>query len=152
MPMVAERVKAEPGAPPVPPQFAKGTGMVDRARVLEFVDAVVNGNHADAIRNFYHRDASMQENLAPPRCGLDHLIAHEEASLTRIQAILTHPPRTLLIEQDTVVIEWIFDITDRTGAVRRLQEVAVQRWESDLIIEERFFYDSATAWKPVQPD
>lgn len=104
MPMVAERVKAEPGAPPVPPQFAKETGMVDRARVLEFVDAVVNGNHADAIRNFYHRDASMQENLAPPRCGLDHLIAHEEAYLTRIQAILTHPPRTLLIEQDTVVI------------------------------------------------
>jgi alcohol dehydrogenase class IV len=126
--------------------------MVDRSRVLEFVDAVVHGNHADAIRNFYHPAASMQENLAAPRCGRDQLVAHEVASLARIQGILTHPPRTVLIEQDTAVIEWVFDITDRTGAVRRLQEVAVQRWESDLIIEERFFYDSATAWKPVQPD
>jgi ketosteroid isomerase-like protein len=80
------------------------------------------------------------------------LIVHEEASLERIQAIRTHPPRTLLVEQDTVVIEWIFDITDRSGAVRRLQEVAVQRWEADRIMEERFFYDSATAWQPVQTD
>jgi hypothetical protein len=124
--------------------------MVDRARVLEFVDAVVNGNHADAIRRFYHRDASMQENLALPRRGKDQLIAHEESSLARIRAIQTYPPRTLLIDQDTVVIEWVFDITDRAGTVRRLQEVAVQRWEADLIFEERFYYDSATAWQPVQ--
>jgi ketosteroid isomerase-like protein len=126
--------------------------MVDRSRVEEFVDAVLNGNHADAIRNFYHGGASMQENLAEPRRGLEQLIVHEEASLERIQAIRTHPPRTLLVEQDTVVIEWIFDITDRSGAVRRLQEVAVQRWEADRIMEERFFYDSATAWQPVQTD
>lgn len=123
--------------------------MVDRTRVLEFIDAVVYGNHADAIRNFYRPDASMRENLAEPRRGRDQLIAHEEASLARIHAIVAHPPCNLLIEQDTVVIEWIFDITDRNGIVRRLQEVSVQHWESGMIAEERFFYDSATAWTPV---
>jgi SnoaL-like polyketide cyclase len=123
--------------------------MVDRVRVLEFIDAVVNGDHAEAIRTFYHSDASMRENLAEPRRGKDQLIAHEEAALRRIQSIATHPPRSLLIEQDIVVIEWVFDITDSSGVVRRLEEVAIQRWNSGLIAEERFFYDSATAWRPV---
>jgi hypothetical protein len=71
--------------------------MVDRSRVLEFIDSVVHGYHADAIRNFYHPAASMQENLAAPRCGRDQLVAHEEALLARIQGILTHPPRTLMV-------------------------------------------------------
>jgi hypothetical protein len=123
--------------------------MVDRARVLEFIDAVLGDNHAEVIRTFYHSEASMQENLSEPRRGRDQLIAYEEASLARIKSIVTHPPRNLLIEGDTVVIEWIFDITDLGGAVRRLNEIAIQRWKSNLILEERFVYDSATAWQPI---
>jgi hypothetical protein len=123
--------------------------MVDRARVVEFVDAVVTGNHVEVIRTFYHSEASMQENLSEPRRGRDQLIAHEEASLARIKSIATHPPQHLLIDGDIVVIEWVFDITDLRGAVRRLNEITVQRWKSNLILEERFFYDSATAWQPV---
>jgi hypothetical protein len=32
---------------------------------------------------------------------------------------------------------------------RRLQELALQRWRGDRIAEERFFYDTASAWKTV---
>jgi hypothetical protein len=148
MPPVARRVKAGL-APQLSRHIFLGTNMVDRTHVFEFVDAVVAGNHAEVIRTFYHSEASMQENLSEPRRGRDKLIAHEEASLARIQSIVTHPPRNLLIEGDTVVIEWVFDITDPGGAVRRLNEIAIQRWASNMIMEERFFYDSATAWQPV---
>ncbi len=124
--------------------------MVDQTRVLEFVDAALNGHHADAIRSFYQAEASMRENLAKPRRGRERLISHEEPSLARIQAIVTHPPCNLLIEKDTVLIKRIFDIADHNGSVRRLQEISMQRWEGGLIAEKRFFSDNGAAWAPAK--
>jgi hypothetical protein len=47
------------------------------------------------------------------------------------------------------VIAWIFDITNRDSIVRRLKDETIQRGKSELIIEERFSYVSAAAWKLV---
>ncbi len=115
-----------------------------------FVDAVVNGDHADAIRDFYHVEASMQENDAEPRKGRDALIKHERAALARVQSIYTHPPSKVLVDGDSVVIVWRFDMTDREGITRRLDEVTLQTWQGDRILIERFVYDSATAWRPIK--
>ena len=42
--------------------------MPTRARLDEFITAVVSGDHAGAIERYYTEDASMQENAAaPPR-------------------------------------------------------------------------------------
>ena len=38
--------------------------MPTRARLDEFIAAVVSGDHAGAIERFYTEDASMQENAA----------------------------------------------------------------------------------------
>lgn len=124
--------------------------MPNRERIDAFVDAVVNGDHADAIRNFYHEDASMQENETPPRVGRDHLVAHEEAALARVQSMETHPPRAVLVDGDQVMIAWTFDMTDGKGVRRRLREIALQEWRDDRILREQFVYDTATAWKPVE--
>lgn len=124
--------------------------MPSRDRVEVFVDAVVNGDHADAIRNFYHEDASMQENETPPRVGRDHLVAHEQAALARVQSMETHPPRAVLVDGDQVMIAWTFDMTDGKGVRRRLREIALQEWRDDRILREQFVYDTATAWKPVK--
>ena len=43
--------------------------MPPRARLDEFIAAVVSGDHAGAIERFYTEDASMQENAAAPRVG-----------------------------------------------------------------------------------
>ena len=40
--------------------------MPTRARLDEFIAAVVSGDHAGAIERFYTEDASMQENAAAP--------------------------------------------------------------------------------------
>lgn len=124
--------------------------MPDRERVNAFVDAVVSGDHADAIRNFYHEDASMQENEETPRVGRDTLVAYEEAALKRVQSMTTYPPRALLVDGDHVVIAWTFEIVDGKGVRRRLREIAFQEWRGDRILREQFIYDSATAWKPVE--
>jgi hypothetical protein len=45
------------------------------------------------------------------------------------------------VEGDSVAIHWIFELTDHSGKVHRVDEVALQQWKGDLIFRERFFYD-----------
>ncbi|NWH07817.1 MAG: nuclear transport factor 2 family protein [Alphaproteobacteria bacterium] len=122
--------------------------MVDRQRVLSFIAAVVGGDHVQAIKDYYHPDASMQENGLPPRKGRDALVAHEAAALERMR-IFTHPVTTFLVDGDRVAIEWTFDMTDKIGEVRRMNEIAIQLWRGDRIAEERFFYDSRAVLSPI---
>jgi ketosteroid isomerase-like protein len=123
--------------------------MPARARVDAFVAAVVGGDHVAAIRDFYTENATMQENANAPRRGREALMAHEACALARMQHIHTHRPVAVLVDGDHVVVRWIFDATDRDGVTRRLEELAFQRWQGDRIAEERFFYDTASAWQVV---
>lgn len=124
--------------------------MPSRERVESFISAVVGGDHVRAIDDYYHEDASMQENLQPPRRGKSLLMAHEAKVLERMK-MHTHPDPKFLIDGDSVVINWIFDATGKDGITRRLNEVALQRWSGERIAEERFVYDSASAWTIVEP-
>lgn len=118
--------------------------MPSRQTVERFVAMVVSGDHVGAIETFYAEDASMQENLAPPRVGKATLVAHERAALARVASVHTHPPQALLVDGDHVAIHWIFDFTLPDGSTRRFDEMALQVWRGDLIWRERFFYDPAT--------
>jgi len=75
-------------------------------------------------------------------------MAHEARVLERTK-MHTHPNPLFLVDGDNVVINWIFDATGKDGITRRLNELALQRWEGDRIAEERFVYDSASAWTVV---
>lgn len=123
--------------------------MPTKEKVREFIDAVVQGDHVEAIHNFYHEDASMQENLDPPRVGRDALAAHEAAGKQKVKSMHTHQPETVLVDGDDVAIAWVFDIVDLKGVPRRLNEVAMQRWRGDRIAEERFVYDATRAWEKI---
>jgi ketosteroid isomerase-like protein len=122
--------------------------MPTRERVAAFVAAVVGGDHVKAIADYYHEDASMQENLQAPRQGRALLMAHEARVLERMK-MHTHPNPFFLVDGDNVVIQWTFDATGKDGITRRLNELALQRWRGDRIVEERFVYDSASAWTVV---
>ena len=124
--------------------------MPERARVEAFIAAVVSGDHVGAIRDFYTEGASMQENLGEARRGREVLMAHEAKALARLERMHTHPPRALVVDGDRVVVHWVFDAIGKDGSARRLEELAIQRWEGDRIAEERFFYDTATSWREVE--
>lgn len=123
--------------------------MPDHARIKEFIATVVSGDHVQAIVDFYHEEATMQENRNQPRRGRDALAAHEKAALSRLKEMYTHPEPLVLIDGDNVAIRWTFDKTDKNGKVTRLEEIAVQQWRGDRILHERFFYDSVSAWFSV---
>jgi ketosteroid isomerase-like protein len=97
-------------------------------------------SHAGAIERYYTEDSSMQENTAPPRVGRDVLVAHERAALARMSHVYSRAMSSL-VEGDHVVIHWIFELTEKSGLVRRFDEVSLQQWRGDKIFRERFFYD-----------
>ena len=121
--------------------------MPSRERVESFI-ALVCIDPVRAIVDYYHEEASMQENLQPPRLGRELLVAHEAKALQRV-SMYTHPDPLFIVDGDHVVIHWTFDATAKDGITRRLNELALQRWRGDRIVQERFFYDSASAWTVV---
>ena len=123
--------------------------MPERDRLDQFIAVVVGGDHVRAIRDFYTADATMRENLAEPRRGREALMANEQKALDRVAEVITHQPSVVALDGDHVAINWVFDFVGKDGVKRRLEEVALQRWEGDRIAEERFFYDSASAWREV---
>jgi ketosteroid isomerase-like protein len=122
--------------------------MPTRERVQELIEAVVTGDHAEAIARFYIDDASMQENAAEPRSGLAHLVERERKVTEKVARIVTHRPDFVVIDGDRVAIHWVFEFTHHDGRIRIVDEIAIQIWEGDKIARERFFYDSpAAAWR-----
>ena len=115
--------------------------MPDRSRVEALIAAVVRGDYVQAIADFYHPDATMQENSQPPRKGRQALMENEEKIL-KVMRMHAHPVDTYLLDGDRVVIQWTFDMTDQAGVTRCLEELALQHWRGDRIVRERFFYDT----------
>jgi hypothetical protein len=114
--------------------------MPSRERLNEFIAAVESGDHAGAIERYYTEDASMQENAVPPRVGRDVLVAHEQAVLARMSHVYSKAVSSVM-EDDRVAIHWIFELTDKSGKVHRIDEVALKEWRGDRIFRERFFYE-----------
>ncbi len=114
--------------------------MPSRERLNEFIAAVESGDHAGAIERYYTEDSSMQENAAPPRVGRELLVAHERGVLARMSQVYSKAMSSV-VEGDHVAIHRIFELTDKSGKVLRVDEVALQEWRGDKILRERFFYD-----------
>jgi ketosteroid isomerase-like protein len=117
--------------------------MPSRERVEAFVALVEQARYVEALEEFYHPHASMQDNQRPPRLGRDRLVADERATMARFARMKTDPVSDLLIDDDKVVVRWRFTFTPAEGPPIVMEEVALQRWEGERIAEERFFYDPA---------
>lgn len=111
--------------------------------VESFVQLVEDGRTVEAMLRYYAEHASMQENATTPRVGKSALIKHEEDALASIQSMKATCVRPLFLSGDLVVIRWVFEIQDKKGKTVRFEELAHQRWEGELMAEEKFFYDPA---------
>jgi ketosteroid isomerase-like protein len=115
--------------------------MPNRERVMALVAMVEQGEYVVAIEEFYAEGATMQENDAPPRGGRDVLVAGEKKVLAAHKEARTLPGSSFLVDGDRVVIHWTFEFTRPDEKRFRMEELALQRWQGDHIVEERFFYD-----------
>jgi len=126
--------------------------MPAKDRVEAFTAMVLSGRHDQAIADFYHPDASMQENQEPPRVGRDGLVAQERATMARFAEIGTELLEPPLIDGDRVVVRWRFTFRPAEGTVMAMEELALQRWSGDRIAQEQFFYDPRQLRPPKPAD
>lgn len=122
--------------------------MPSRETLDRFIARVESNAHAEAIEEFYTDDASMRENMLPPRVGRDSLVANERAVLARARSVQSRCVRPVFVDGNLVVVRWVFRFEGHDGRVRQLEELAYQRWQGERIAEEQFFYDPAQlAWR-----
>ncbi len=111
--------------------------------VEKFVGLVAAGQSVAAMERYYAEDVNVFENRELARAGRAACIAEER----RLLAVQPSPPRLRALkvavnEADGVAfIEWIIRFVSPEGRPLRLEEVAVQKWEGDRIVEERFYYE-----------
>jgi ketosteroid isomerase-like protein len=117
--------------------------MPSLSTVESFVQLVEAGETVEAMVRFYAENASMQENATAPRRGKAALIKHEQEALASIERMKASCIRPVFIAGDFAVIRWAFEIEDKKGRTVRFEELTHQRWEGELMAEERFFYDPA---------
>ncbi len=114
------------------------------AETLEkFIARVEQNAHVEAVEEFYTADASMQENLSPPRLGRDTHVANERKVMARVKTMASRCVRPVFVHGDHVVIRWIFHFEWLDGTSTHMEELAYQRWEGERIAQEQFFYDPA---------
>lgn len=115
--------------------------MPSRATIEAFAAAVESNDHVGAIEKFYAADAQTRENQAPPTVGKAALIAKESKVLASYKEVKTERLSPILVEGDTVVFHWRFTFTPESGPLRIMEELALQTWRGEQLVEERFFYD-----------
>jgi ketosteroid isomerase-like protein len=117
--------------------------MPSRSRVLELVRLVEAGRITNAITEFYADNVAMQENLSAATVGKQ---ANLERERRFFDSITINQMRALsvVVDGDSAAINWLFEYTTADGQRYRMDEVAVQTWEGDRIVHERFVYDTAT--------
>ena len=108
-----------------------------------FTAAVEAGDYLGAIERFYAPDVAIHENQQAQAGGRDAFHARERATLAAFQAIKGQCVRPPLVDGERVAIHWRFEMVPRAGETRAFQELALQTWRGDRIVEERFFYDPA---------
>jgi ketosteroid isomerase-like protein len=124
--------------------------MSTRERVQELVGYVQAGRIPEAIERFYADGATMQENRQPPTVGKAANLARERAFGDSVGRWHEVTARSIAVDGDQVLIEWVFEYTTREGQRIRMEEVAQQTWRDGKIVRERFFYDSATLGSHVE--
>jgi hypothetical protein len=120
-----------------------GPRMPSQETLDRFVAMVLANRHDEAIATFYTPDSTMQENLDQPRKGRDANVAREKAVMARATRIDSAIDGPVFVHGDRVVIHWIFRFEFGDESAVTIDEIAYQRWEGELIADERFYYDPA---------
>jgi ketosteroid isomerase-like protein len=124
--------------------------MSTHEQVLELVQYVEAGRIPEAIERFYADGVTMQENRQPPTVGKAANVARERAFGDSVATWHEVTARSVAVDGDQALIEWVFDYTTKEGRRIRMEEIAQQTWRGGRIERERFFYDTASLTSQVE--
>ena len=117
-------------------------------RVNELMSWVKQGKIIEALDEFYGENVSMQENRNEPTVGREPNRDREHKFLAQIKDFHGFDTTAIGVEggeggTGTALIESWMEFTNTEGQKVRLEQVSRQKWENGVIVDERFYYDSA---------
>jgi hypothetical protein len=115
-----------------------------RNSVEELVTMVEQGQILEAYEKFYAENVAMRENTGVPVVGKDTNREREIATLSTVRNVHENRADFVVVDGNRAVIGWKFEFTNTEGVRLRLDQIAVQQWESGQIVDERFVYDTAS--------
>ncbi len=115
--------------------------MPSLATLQAFAATVEANDHVGAITKFYAPDAQTRENNNPPIVGRDVLAEKERRVLESVTGVTTTRLGPLFLDGDHAAICWRFEFTRKDGTKWSMEEMALQTWRGEQLVEERFFYD-----------
>jgi ketosteroid isomerase-like protein len=125
------------------PQTKKAPADGLRALARRIVDVTLS-NDDEAAFALYASDVESIEPGQPPMRGVD-AIRQKFAGWHSMTSAARFEPRRVCVDGDTIVIEWVGDVTlAATGKQVRLHEVALHEIRDGKISREIFFYDPST--------
>jgi ketosteroid isomerase-like protein len=113
-------------------------------RAQKMYQMIGEGNMLEAFETYYHDDVVMVEATGDKREGKDANREFEKNWLAGIKEMHGGGVNAITSNEDagvTMVEAWT-DMTFKDGNRMKMEEVAVQKWDGDKIIHERFYYNA----------
>jgi hypothetical protein len=100
------------------------------------------GQLLEAFEKYYHNDVVMQEAGEAERTGKDVNREHEKQFLGMLKEVHGAGVDGFTSDEEngiTMVENWM-DMTFQDGNRVRMEQVAVQKWQGDQVIREKFYH------------
>ncbi len=117
--------------------------MTYKEKAQDIYNLLGQGKLLEAFDKYYHEKVVMTEPRGT-REGKQACREYEVQFLNNVEAF--HNLEIYNIgsneEDKTTFVESMMDVTFKGGQRAKMEQVAVQKWEGDQIIHERFYYDN----------
>ena len=115
---------------------------LDNAKALN--DMIFKGQILEAFDQFYHPEVTMIEATGESWSGKEANRQREEQFVASVQEIHGGGVEGITSNEEdgTTMVESWLDLTFQDGNRMKLEQVAVQKWQGDQIIKERFYYNA----------
>ena len=115
---------------------------MDKARDLN--QMIFTGQLMDAFEKYYHQDVEMIEATGESTQGKDANRQRELQFVESVQEVHGGGVNGITSNEDdgTTMVESWMDVTFKDGNRVKMEQVAVQHWQDEQIIKERFYYNA----------
>jgi hypothetical protein len=113
-----------------------------RTLVNELNAMVINGQGMEAFEKFYAETVEMAENHNAPTVGKDANRKREEEFFSKVEEWRKAEVVSVGVGDGVTFVEWDLAFRHKDYGDVVMPQVAVQRWEGDKIVHERFYHNA----------
>lgn len=115
--------------------------MTYQQRSKDLFAMIEKGKLIDALEKYYHENVIITSDEGNERKGKSEARKYDESFLKEIEEVFGGEILNVTSneERKITMVEFWINVKFKNGIKKKIQEVAVQHWEKDLIIRENFY-------------